>query len=393
MWKKWYFWCGWLALFLATAATVYVWGSRKSLSQTTTEQFTADPITAPEEPVAEPEPPPDPLRPVYGVIVGYGGGSHAGGALADTIIVVQLLPRQEKINLISLPRDLWVKLPFSAQADTTQDWYTKINSTFAIGNSQRQYTWRPDIYQGKHGGGQLLADVVSDIIGQEVEYYLAVDFAGFQKIINLIAGQEGLKVDVPYSFVDEFYPIAGEEDNPCGWSEEDIATMSATLRGYELEQQFPCRYERLEFRQGVQRIPADQLLKFARSRHSGVGGGDFGRSQRQEVVIEAVKDKLFSVSMIVKIPELLGNIWQMVTTNADLELVRKALLDYGDVKNWSINSQVISNQNLLVDGRSSDGQYVLRPRAGQDDYHDIQVLVLEMAGQASAEAELTTEQY
>ena len=380
MFKKWYFWVlmvflGLIVAFLTVifglffARPVVIIGGGEHLIQVDLEV------------VAE-----DPLKPVHLVLLGHGGAGHDGGGLADTIILAQIIPKQKRINLFNIPRDLWVELPFAATKDGREHMHAKVNTTLSIGNSERQYLWRPQEYQGYDGGGNLAKAVIGQIMGQTVDYYLSVDFGSFVQVIKVVAGNEGLKVDVPYSFVDEFYPIEGKEDDPCGYSEEDIASMSATLTGYQLEQQFTCRYERLEFQKGTQYISPEQLLKFARSRHSGSGGGDFGRSQRQQVVIEAVKERLFSPKILPKVPELISQILKYVRTDMDRELISSVLLAYDDIEDFEIESFVLTNKNLLADGRSSDGQYILRPRLGLDDYEQIQALVnwtLEATGEAT----------
>ncbi len=309
------------------------------------------------------------------IILGHGGGVHAGGGLADTLILMQIFPEKEKINLISLPRDLWIKMPFSAQKDKETDFYSKINATLAIGNSGQQYQWRDEKYKGKNGGGELAKKVVSEIVGQEIDFYAAVDFAGFIKVVEIIGGKSGLKVAVPYSFVDEYYPIEGEENNPCDYTEEEIATMTSELSGFELEKKFDCRYEKIEFKKGESYLQAEELLKFVRSRHSGVNGGDFGRSLRQQAVIQAIKDKLFSVTILPKLPEIMSKSFQLVKTDLDLEMVKKAIFDWGEVKDFQMETMVIDNKNYLKDSRSYNGQYILIPKLGIDNYDEIKEMV------------------
>src|SRR5258708_35841244 len=45
------------------------------------------------------------------LLLGYGGGNHDGAYLTDSIVIVNIIPQQKKITLISIPRDIWVKIP------------------------------------------------------------------------------------------------------------------------------------------------------------------------------------------------------------------------------------------------------------------------------------------
>ncbi|MBQ6154955.1 LCP family protein, partial [bacterium] len=380
----WYWWLVWVFTgLMAVVLTVWL-GSRQVIpggnESVLLTEATREAEIIPQEVI-------DPLRPIYVALLGHGGGNHAGGALADTIMVAQVVPRQQRVNLFSVPRDLWVELPLTRSSESDEPMWSKINSTLAIGSSSKQYTWRSEEYQGTHGGGALAKKVLGDVLGQPIDYYIAVDFSGFVKLIELLGGKEGLSINVPYSFVDEYYPIEGEEDNTCGFSEDDIATMSATLSGFELEKQFTCRFERLEFNAGKQMITPEQLLKFVRSRHAAVGGSDFARSQRQQVVLEAIKKKLWNVKTIPKVPAIAAQAIKIVRTDIDVDLVSKVLTDYGDISEFELKSYVLDNKTYLQDGRSRDGQYILRPRAGEGDYHEIHEWVLQ-ALEASGEAEM-----
>lgn len=42
------------------------------------------------------------------MIVGYGGESHAGGYLADSIMVASFNPKLGAVTMLSVPRDLYV---------------------------------------------------------------------------------------------------------------------------------------------------------------------------------------------------------------------------------------------------------------------------------------------
>ena len=316
-------------------------------------------------------------RPIHVLVIGHGGSGHDGADLADTVMVAQIVPMSKKLNLYNLPRDLWVKLPFAATADSSDDFYSKINAVFAFGQSSHQYQHRSAEFQGKNGGGVLMKKVVSPIIGQEIDYFLAVDFTTFKKVINLIAPSDGLLVNSPFAFVDNYYPLEDKQDDTCGLSEEQIADLTASLHGFDLEKQFPCRYETVKFPAGEQYLSADELLKYVRSRHAdGKGGGDFSRSARQQAVLEAVKKRLLSVQMLPKLPVLIMQIATMINTDIDIKFVTQALQQWS-LAEFTLHGQVISDQNLLTASRAGGGQYVLLPKLGQDNYDDIHALVRE----------------
>ena len=104
--------------------------------------------------------------------------------------------------------------------------------------------------------------------------------------------------------------------------------------------------------------------------------------------MEAVKDKIFSLSFVPKWPEFIATVFKIVRTDLDLDLVSDILRDWGDIREYTIKSYVVDNKELLRDGRSSDGQYVLMPRSGEGDYSQIQVLVQTMIDEATREASL-----
>ena len=71
----------------------------------------------------------------------------------------------------------------------------------------------------------------------------------------------------------------------------------------------------------------------------------------------------------------------MVKTNLDLEFLIQALTKYGDLRDFTTDSQVLSTDNYLQNSRSSDRQYILIPKLGQDNYLDIQQAVASLSAQ------------
>ncbi|MCL5970594.1 MAG: LCP family protein, partial [Patescibacteria group bacterium] len=80
------------------------------------------------------------------LLLGIGGGTHEGPDLTDTIIFASLNQAQNKITLVSIPRDFWVL-----------DLNSKINTAYYYGETK-----------SKGGGITLAKAVVSKILGQPI---------------------------------------------------------------------------------------------------------------------------------------------------------------------------------------------------------------------------------
>jgi polyisoprenyl-teichoic acid--peptidoglycan teichoic acid transferase len=176
------------------------------------------------------------------LILGKGGKGHAGADLTDTMIFASLSLTNHSITLVSIPRDIWIP-----------EIRAKINSVYHYGNVQLE----------RGGGLNFAKQVASKVTGQPVDYALAIDFSGFQDIIDTIGGVD---VSVDRSFTDTKYPIAGKENDMCGG---DIT--------------FACRYKTIHFDKGIIHMDGATALEFARSREGDNGENtDFARSVRQQ---------------------------------------------------------------------------------------------------------------
>lgn len=306
-----------------------------------------------------PTPSPDPFRPRNFLIMGYGGGGHQGGKLSDSIIILRLTPKEKQIHLITIPRDLWVDLPLNKNYSLK----SKINAALAIGSDDKKYPQKLDLYKGKFGGLNLSKTVVENITQLPLDGVAIINFSSFVSIIDFLGG---LEVNIPYSFADDFYPIEGLENEPCDKTEDDIKALSATMSGYLLETQFPCRYESIAFKKGKQKLTGEEALKFVRSRHSGTDGGDFGRSTRQSAVIAALQQKLLSPSILPKVPELVARITKSIETNLSISQVIEFANLFKDMRESPIKSISVTTKNVLKESRSSDGQYILVPINNND---------------------------
>jgi polyisoprenyl-teichoic acid--peptidoglycan teichoic acid transferase len=206
------------------------------------------------------------------LLLGIGGSGHDGPFLSDTIILAQIRPKDNKVTLISIPRDYQVNLGSAG--------YRKINDAFSQG-----YLKNKDWNQG----GQEARKAAGQVSGLDIPYFAVVDFQGFEKAVDLVGGVD---VSVDRTFTDYSYPNSTDGYLPA-----------------------------VTFTQGSEHMNGARALIFARSRHAaGPEGSDFARSQRQQKIINAFKAKAVDLNLITdagKINSLLSVIGGHVHTNLD----------------------------------------------------------------------------
>lgn len=295
------------------------------------------------------------------LLLGIAGGKHEGPDLTDTVIFVSIDVNKNKVSLVSIPRDLW-----------STDLNAKINTAYSDGEMTR-----------KGGGITLASSAVSKILNQSINYTIRINFNGFIKALDILGG---IDVNVDKSFDDYEYPISGKEDDLCGHTQEEaqaLATASSQLEA------FPCRYTRIHFDKGLQHMDGETALEFVRSRHAeGVEGTDFARSKRQEIIIKALKDKLFSLQVLANPIKVIG-VYSAIKDSVDTNIRQDELDDFirlaQKMKNVKIESVVLDygddqtgRPGLLINppiSQEFNYAWVLIPRIGNGNFSEIQKFV------------------
>lgn len=300
-------------------------------------------------------------------LLGYGGGSHDGGALTDSIIVARIDDKAKKVFLVSIPRDLWIELPIEKNGGMSGQ---KINAAYALGLDDAWFSQKPAEYRADNGGGGNLARyALEQVMGEKIEHFGAVSFQAFISFIDTL---DGITITRETPFVDAWFPVEEKEKDTCEKSEDEIQQIEATLSGYLREQAYPCRYETLSLDVGTHTLDGTTALKYVRSRHSELEGGDFYRSQRQRQVVHAIKEKTLSISAVPKLIEFAQSIYQYIDTDYALEDIPE-LIQLALAKNdYAIESIALTNDNVLKDGVGPNGEYMLIPRTGEGDFRSIQ---------------------
>ncbi len=323
------------------------------------------------------------------LLLGYGGGNHDGAYLTDTVMVLHLDTVTRRALLISLPRDMWIKIP----TKTGEDFHAKINSVYEMEMMTNDFPNVDRTHFGTATDANFAKYIVGQITGLPIDYYAGIDFSGFKTAIDTLGGVD---INVATTFDDYEYPIDGKENDLCGRDADfvqitpyldgkgDPAQKAALFKDHpDLEkffnditdnpnQAFPCRYEHVHFDKGVNHMDGATALKYVRSRHSLQDGTDFGRAQRQQLLLEAIKNKVFSVGFIAKIIPLLDQMQKYIKTDVGLTDINKFVGLIPTASSYSLRTVVPTDKDQLKDDFSADGQFVLVPVAGIDHWQGFQ---------------------
>lgn len=277
------------------------------------------------------------------LLLGNSGGKHDGPDLTDSIIVVSYNLKTNRATLISIPRDLWL-----------EGISGKVNSAWEDGEQ------RPE------GGLKFAEDKIDDILGIPLHYGIRINFDGFSRAIDLV---EGIEVEVPKTFDDYNYPIAGKEDDLCGLIEKemDITEDQAKMLKLKAGKQkvlvddkdkiaseaadFACRFEHIRFEKGKEHMNGETALKFVRSRMGTNGeGSDFARSRRQQLVLQAFRNKVLSLQTLFN-PSKIAGLYKTLGDSIETDIEKERYLDfYNLVKNMNgVNNIVLGD---LGNGKS-----------------------------------------
>lgn len=289
------------------------------------------------------------------LLLGYGGAGHPGGYLTDAIQVLYLDLNRSTAYLISVPRDLYLKFDdgHGAKINTAAAYFSRNSKNIIV------------------DGAKPMENLLGKLLGININYFIGVDFVGFQRAVGLHL--KSLDVEVAETLDDPWYPVEGKELEPCGKTDKEIKELTVRYSGFDLEKQFPCRYEHLLYKAGSQKMEAGEALKYARSRH-GSSLGDISRNKRQQEVLTAVKNKMISLGFAGDLPAFFRDISDNIETDIDLGIVKSLaplVKSSANFKNKYIN---LGTGNVLASGNIG-GASVIVPKEGFDKWNKIREFI------------------
>lgn len=225
--------------------------------------------------------------------------------LADSIRIVRLDFKDPSIQVLTFQRDLYVEIP------GIEDYYGithgKLNQAFLYGNPGYGH------YDGPGQGPGLTALTLEQNFGVQVDHYVAVNLKVFQRVVD---GVGGIDIILPYTVDGR---VKGSKDS---------------------DRYFPA---------GKQHLNGYRTMLLARMRPL----GDFQRSDVQNLILQALAEKLYSPSVIPKLPGLIKTFIGSVQTDLGAGEVAQ-LICLARIINTQDIQYVSFPENLFEGGRVQD---------------------------------------
>lgn len=221
---------------------------------------------------------------------------------ADTIMVMHIPSNHQEAYLVSIPRDLYVPIPESADADCDSGQRRKINAAFAF------------------GGLPLAVRTVECFTDVRLDHVMAIDFGGFEEVTDALDG-----VDLTV--------------------EKTITSIHKPYR---------------TFTEGVNHMDGAEALDWVRQRKQ-FARGDFDRMRHQQEFLQALMSKAASTGTLtnpIKLNDFLKAVTAAVTVDEDFSLIDMTL-QFRNLRGENLTfvtsphngSQTINGESVVVSDR------------------------------------------
>ena len=138
---------------------------------------------------------------------------------------------------------------------------------------------------------------------------------------------------------------------------DGMQDMVDTVGGITVTSNATFSYDGYQFTEGERsKMDGKEAMAFIRSRKEDGAGGDFGRQERQQLVIQGLANKLTSVSSITHFNSLMNHVEDNVKTDLSVGELNKVRSNYKDA-NDNVNRHQLEGQGGIQD----DGLYYFVP--------------------------------
>ncbi|MEM9925247.1 MAG: LCP family protein [Cyanobacteria bacterium P01_D01_bin.50] len=187
--------------------------------------------------------------------LGYLPQVNSFDGLSDVMLLIRFDPKNNKINMLSIPRDTRTKI--------------------------EGYGWSKINAANRFAGAYLSAKTVSSLLGNvEINGYTRINVLGVGKLIDALGG---VTVNVP----------------------KDLKYKDDSQHLY------------INLKAGEQHLNGEQALQLLRFRND--GRGDIGRIERQQMVMQALIEQALNPATLARSPIILSTVKENIDTNLSLD--------------------------------------------------------------------------
>lgn len=234
-------------------------------------------------------------------------------ARTDSIMVLNVGNKEGKIKMVSFMRDTLVNIKGASETDYSQD--LKLNTAFNIGE------------QNNHQGAELMRETLKRNFDIDIKYYAMVDFETFATGVDTLF-PDGVEINAKFATID------GKK-------------VSSVQVPDDLRMDKDGNVPNQTIKVGKQDMDGRTLLNYARFRKD--DEGDYGRTKRQQQVMQAVMKQVKNPLSLFKGPEALGKVYSLTSTNMSMtDMLDLGLSNAGSFKK-GINSQTIPSDGDWID--------------------------------------------
>jgi LCP family protein required for cell wall assembly len=269
------------------------------------------------------------------LLAGYSAddSGHNGAELTDSVMIISINQATKAATVISVPRDLYVNIPGYG--------YAKINEAYVDGENEN---FAEDGYAD--GGMGLLEKTIEQTLGVHSNYQALINYEAFKDMVDAAGG----------------VTVTIDSTDPRGLYDP---------------------YTNLKLPNGSVTLTGQEALDLARARGDGPGSygfpeGDFTRTQHQQQILLALKDKITGSQNLSSVSSLMNAVGNNVRTDLGLSELRTLFNFANDLNNTNIKMVTlndINGEDELTGYTTMTGQSALVPAAGVDDYSDLQAAI------------------
>lgn len=210
---------------------------------------------------------------------------------SNVTCVVTIDTGTKDVSMLWVPRDSRVKIPGHG--------WNKIGHAYA------------------YDGPKLSEKTVEDLLGIRIDYYVAINMAGFSKVIDAIGGVD-IYVEKRMYYYDPY-------------DEGEVSDNNGLI----------------DLKPGMQYMNGNTALQYVRFRHDEMG--DIGRIERQQKFSKALLAQAASPAVITRIPGIIGEVNAAVKTDLPLSQMLGLGKIINDAYKRGLNTETVSGKPVFID--------------------------------------------